>query len=61
MRLGDLIEKARLCPMDAAQRRAQRVSFAFGNTAIGNPGITRELVDAVAEEMALSNRSVADD
>jgi uncharacterized protein with von Willebrand factor type A (vWA) domain len=35
----------------SAAAEAQRRSFAYGNTHIGNPRITREMVDAQAEAM----------
>jgi hypothetical protein len=37
--------------MTAAEREAQRRSFVFGNAAIDNPDVTRELVDRAADEM----------
>jgi hypothetical protein len=43
-----LIEAARHVTMTPADREAQRRSFAFGNCAIENPLITRELVERVA-------------
>lgn len=39
-------------PMTPAEREAQRRSFAYGNAALSNPNVTRELVDKVADEMA---------
>lgn len=53
MNLVDLIEAARrLPPMTDEQREAQRRSFAFGNTAIENPRITRETIDKIANEIS---------
>ncbi len=40
-----LIEMSRGYKMSREERRAQRVSFAFGNAAIENPNITREMVE----------------
>lgn len=37
--------------MTEAEREAQRRSFAYGNAALANPAVTRELVDRVAEAM----------
>jgi hypothetical protein len=37
--------------MSAEEREAQRQSFAFGNTSIGNPSITRELIVAAAQNL----------
>jgi hypothetical protein len=40
-----------LPPMTPAQLRAQRISWAYGNCAIGNPNITKEMVERVHDEM----------
>lgn len=37
--------------MSEEERETQRRSFAYGNAAIENPNVTKELVDKVAEEM----------
>lgn len=51
-RLDDLIEQSRrLPPMTDAQREEQRRSFAYGNTAIENPRITREMIDCIADKI----------
>lgn len=51
--LETLLEQAReyrrLNPMTDAERSAQVRSFAYGNCAIENPAVTREMVDAEAE------------
>lgn len=48
--LERLIEHIRaLPPMTPEERKEQRRSFAFGNCAIDNPAVTRELVDRVAD------------
>jgi hypothetical protein len=47
-----LINAAKSRPFPAAEREAQRRSFAYGNTRIENPRITRETVDRQAEELA---------
>ena len=44
--LHELIEKARAIKMTPEQEKAQRLSFAYGNLAIDNPSITREMVAA---------------
>lgn len=50
--LDRLLEKARNAPpMTPEEREEQRRSFAYGNAAIENPGVTRELVDRVADGM----------
>ena len=36
----------------AKEMEEQRRSFAYGNVALHNPNVTRELVDQVADEMA---------
>jgi hypothetical protein len=43
--LEDLIERTSGITMSPEQLRAQRRSFAYGNTAIDNPHMTREIVD----------------
>ncbi|MCA1831248.1 MAG: hypothetical protein LC750_00610 [Actinobacteria bacterium] len=42
---------ARLPPMTPTQLRAQRISWAYGNCAIENPLITREMVERIHDEM----------
>jgi hypothetical protein len=37
--------------MTDEEKEAQRRSFVYGNLAISNPSITREMVDEVADEM----------
>lgn len=49
--LDALIEAARHVTMTPAEREEQRRSFAFGNCAIENPLVTRELVDRVADRL----------
>ncbi len=49
--LKQLIEKARSVKMTAEDRERQRRSFAYGNTALENPLITREMVDAEADAL----------
>ena len=46
-----LIEMAKSVKITDEQRREQRRSFVFGNTAFENPLITRELVDVIDAEM----------
>jgi hypothetical protein len=55
--LKKLVELARSVRMTGKQIEEQRRSFAYGNTAIENPRITRELVDQQAE--ALQANSLA--
>ena len=42
--LDELIESIRGIIMSPEQLRAQRRSFAYGNTAVENPDITRDIV-----------------
>jgi len=52
--LRRLLEEARalpLPPMTAAERREQRISFAYGNGAMHNPSITREDVERAHDEI----------
>lgn len=49
-RLRSLIEGARGIRPTPEQREEQRRSFAFGNTALANSRITRELIDRVADK-----------
>lgn len=52
--LSQLVEMARAVRMDDAQQEEQRRSFAYGNTAIENSNITREMVDQAAERVTRS-------
>jgi hypothetical protein len=47
--LQKLIDAARLRDFSPAEREQQRRSFAYGNTRIENPRITRETIDKQAE------------
>jgi hypothetical protein len=49
--LEQLIAAARGKKSSPAEREAQRRSFAYGNTNIENPRITRETVDQQAEAL----------
>ena len=46
-----LIEEARKVEMTETQIMEQRESFAYGNSAIENPDITKELVAEVAKKL----------
>jgi hypothetical protein len=52
--LSRLIELARAVTVSDAQKEEQRRSFVYGNTALENQQITREMVDRQAER--LTNR-----
>jgi len=47
--LDALIDQARTLEMTTAQVEAQLHSFAYGNCAIDNPCVTREMVDEIAD------------
>lgn len=47
-RLKELLKS--LPPMTEEERRAQKICFAYGNTALSNPDITREMVEEVLAE-----------
>lgn len=49
--LNDLIEAAKRVIVSPEEKEEQRRSFAFGNTNIENPRITRETVDKEAEAL----------
>ena len=51
LRIDELFERARGYRMGSEEREVQRRSFAYGNVAIKNPDITRELIDSVADEI----------
>jgi hypothetical protein len=50
-RLQELLDEARNRVMTPEEKEAQRRSFAYGNTKIENPRVTREMVDEAAEEI----------
>lgn len=52
--LSRLIEMAKSVRMTEGDREEQRRSFVYGNTAIENAAITREMVDEVAERVKAS-------
>lgn len=47
-----LVQLAKQAPESPEDRERQRRSFAFGNTAIENPLITREMIEQQAERLA---------
>ncbi len=53
MKLADLIRKAteEAGPMSLEQRRAQAISFVYGNCHIENPNVTREMVEAAYDRL----------
>jgi hypothetical protein len=50
--LKDLLEAARKANPTPEEWERQRRSFAYGNTALDNSLITREMIDRQAEELA---------
>ena len=50
-RLQHLLDEARTRVMTPEEKEEQRRSFAYGNTAIENPRITREMIDGAADEL----------
>lgn len=49
--LDALLEKARKTRMSPDEAEEQRRSFAYGNTHIENADITRDMIDAAADEI----------
>jgi len=47
--LKNLLEAARKVTLSPEEKEAQRRSFAYGNTKIENPRITREMINEEAE------------
>ena len=50
-RLQQLLDEARHRVMTPEEKEEQRRSFAYGNTKIENPRITREMVDQAADDI----------
>jgi hypothetical protein len=50
-RLQELLDKTRKNVPTAEEKEEQRRSFAYGNTKIENPRITREMVDKAADDL----------
>lgn len=53
-KLKDLFEKAKSVKVSPEDKEEQRRSFAYGNTNIENPRITRETIDQEAEKLKKS-------
>ena len=58
-RLERLLKDARKVRMTPEEREAQRISFAYGNTKLANPRITRAIVVAAARLEAYRKRRYA--
>ena len=54
--LNELIEKARNHVMTPAEKRAQAISFAYGNAKIENPHITREMVAEAYDKLVAERK-----
>lgn len=50
--LQKLIEASKLHRLTATEKEEQRQSFAYGNTNIENPRITREVIASEAKKLA---------
>jgi len=50
-RLQELLERAKNVVLSPPEKEEQRRSFAYGNTNISNPRITREMIDRAAEAL----------
>jgi hypothetical protein len=50
-KLEELVERTRKITMNSEQIRAQRQSFAYGNTKIENERITREMVAEIDRQL----------
>lgn len=51
MSLEELIEEARGHVMTEAERKAQIISFAYGNVKLHNDAVTREMITEAVEEL----------
>ena len=54
--LQDLLEAAKKISLTTEEKEQQRRSFAYGNTAIENPRITREMIDRAANELGVRSQ-----
>ena len=55
--LQDLLEAAKKFVLTSEDKEQQRRSFAYGNTVIENPRITREMVDRAADDLGKAQSS----
>jgi hypothetical protein len=49
--LDNLLEAAKKAVLTPEEKEQQRRSFAYGNTVIENPRITREMIDRAADAL----------
>lgn len=47
--LHDLLEKVKDIKMTEAEMKEQMISFVYGNVALSNPKVTREMVEKIFE------------
>jgi hypothetical protein len=47
-----LLELARVTPVSAAEREAQRLSFAYGNAKLSDARVTRETIERASVALA---------
>lgn len=53
--LEELMDLAKTVVMTEEEKEEQRRDWAYGNTKLHNPAITREIVDEVADKMPRPN------
>jgi hypothetical protein len=58
-RLQELLDHAKRAVPSAEEKEEQRRSFAYGNTKIENPRITREMVDREADALGAAKNCSA--
>jgi len=58
-KLENLLEAAKNIVLTPEEKEQQRRSFAYGNTVIENPRITREMVGRAADELGFPNNVTA--
>ena len=56
--LQSLLAQAKNYKMTPEEQEAQRRSFVYGNCAIDNPKVTRELVNEVADSLSSDSKSL---
>jgi hypothetical protein len=57
--LQDLLEAAKKVVLTPEEKEQQRRSFAYGNTVIENPRITREMIDRAADALGSPTHETA--
>ncbi len=54
-KLQELLDEAKAVVLTQAEKEEQRRSFAYGNTKIENPRITRKMIDQQADALGPPN------